>query len=285
MVLLISLNMIMGSFSLPLGIAGSIPFAAAGGVSLVATGNKTTSQGTAGDVAAGTTTNTTATAVGSNDSRVRIRPFNSDIVRNQVYGPEDPTNLLHILRDTNGLMFPYTPSISISQATEYRSVDLVHSIGDIAAYVRTPAPTLGITGTFTIQNQREGQYALAVLHFLRTMSKMYFGESARDTATKTGTGVDKTGLPPPVLVLQGYGDYILDNIPVIIKSHSYTFDKAANMVTFQNQRNTTTQMPDMFDIQVDLLVQQTPTHMRKTFDLDKFRTGELLATSGKTGWI
>lgn len=214
--------------------------------------------------------------VESGDNRVRLRAFRSQ--EDQVYGADAPYNILSILRATDGLLFPYTPTISVTQAVDYKNVDLVHTNGDILAYNRTPSVTLSVSGDFTVQSQREGVYALAVLQFLRVVSKMYFGEI--DKASK------KAGLPPPVLIFTGYGSYIFNNLPVVLKSHSYTFDKSMNMVNVQTFNGGVVNIPAMFSISMELQVQQTPQAMRKTFSLDTFRTGELMR-SRKTdsGWI
>lgn len=210
------------------------------------------------------------------DNRVRLRAFRAQ--EDQVYGSDTPDNIISMLRATDGLLFPYTPTISVTQAVDYKNIDLVHSNGDILTYNRTPSVTLSVSGDFTVQSQREGEYALAVLHFLRVVSKMYFGEI--DKASK------KAGLPPPVLIFTGYGSYVFNNLPVILKSHSYTFDKAMNMVNIETWNGGRVSIPAMFSISMELQVQQTPQAMRKTFSLDTFRTGELMR-SRKTdsGWI
>jgi len=211
----------------------------------------------------------------SKDTRVRLRAMRGDAQMLSVYGEQVDTNLLSILYETDGMMFPYTPTISVSQTVNYNSTELVHTNGDIATYARTPSVGLSVTADFTVQNQREGRYTLACLHFLRTVSKMYFGEIDK--------AAGKAGLPPPVLIFEGYGDYMFNNLPVIVKSHSYTLDKTMNMVTV-NTPNGMAKLPSLFQVQIELQVQQTPTQMRKEFSLDKFRTGELM-TSGTTGWI
>lgn len=212
----------------------------------------------------------------SSDTRVRLRAMRDQEA--QVYGPtdQDGSNILSILYETDGLLFPYTPTIAVSQEVNYKNISLVHTIGDIDTYHHTPSVGLSVTGSFTVQNQREGRYALAVLHFLRTASKMYFGKQDKDKGL--------AGLPPPVLIFTGYGNYMFDNLPVILKSHSYTLDKNMNMVTFQTP-NGMAKLPSMFEVTMQLQVQQTPRAMRTQFSLDKFRTGELMTSGKDGGWI
>jgi hypothetical protein len=220
----------------------------------------------------------------TNDMRIRLRAMRGQ--EDVIYGASSTNNLLSMLHPvsaptggTDGLLFPYTPSISVNQEVDYRDIgSMTHTIGDILSYNHTPSVKLDVTATFTVQNQREGMYALAALHFLRTVSKMYFGE----IDAKNGLA----GLPPPILIFTGYGDFMFNNLPVIVKSHSYSLDKSMNMITITTPEGGTASLPSMFDITISLQVQQTPTAMRTVFSLDSFRTGELMLNhSGDTGWI
>jgi hypothetical protein len=208
-----------------------------------------------------------ATPVESTDARVRLKALNPA----EVYGPNQPSNLLSILYETGGMLFPYTPSINFSQTVNYQSVDLVHTNGSVAAYQRTPNVELTVSGKFTVQNRREGVYALAAIHFLRTASKMYFGEQDGP----------KAGLPPPILLFSGYGTYMFNDLKVILKSHSFPYDENVDTVNVQVPGGFA-RLPVMFTIQLNLEVQNAPKAMRKEFSLDKFRTGELMT---KGGWI
>lgn len=181
--------------------------------------------------------------------------------------------LWNALQQTNGMLFPYTPTINFSQAVNYADLQLVHSNTDYAAYVRTPSVTISISGKFTVQNQAEGIYSLACIHFLRTVSKSYFG--ANDT---------NAGLPPPILVLNGYGNYIFNNLAVILKSHSWTFDDSADGIdiVFGNNR---ARLPALFTISCELMAVQTPQRMRNEFTFNRFASGQLMQVSSTPGWI
>ena len=211
------------------------------------------------------------------DIRVRLRA--QDTQRDAVYGPKPGSgntgddNILGILYQTNGVLFPYTPSISVTQDVDYKTVDLVHSNYDINTYTRTPSVQLNVNAKFTVQNQYEGRYALAALHFFRTVSKMYFGNLDGDLA----------GMPPPILLFSGYGAYMFNELRVVVKAHSYTFDESVDMVDVKTADGLVTRLPSLFTVSVTLAVQQTPTAMRKDFSLDRFRTGELMRRGG--GWI
>lgn len=213
-----------------------------------------------------------ATAAATTDTRIRLSaPAGAE---EQIYGKkaEKGGNILAPLYATKGLMFPYTPTINFSQDVEYSAFSMVHTNTDYLAYQRTPSVSLTIAGKFTIQNTTEGQYALAAIHFLRTVSKMYFGTLAGDRA----------GLPPPILWLNGYGSLMFNNLRCILKSHAWSYEEGMDTVLVTTPVGTA-KLPAMFTLTVTVTVQQTPTAMRKEFNLDTFRTGALMAT-GK-GWI
>jgi hypothetical protein len=190
------------------------------------------------------------------------------------------TGLMDILNNTGGVLFPYTPTIAFGQTVQYMDLQLVHSDTDYPAYTRTPTCTLTVTGKFTVQNQREGQYALAVIHFLRTVSKSYFGEAD----AKTG----KAGLPPPVLVFSAYGTYVFNRLRCVLKSHSWSFDEnmdtiAINVAAIGTSPATQVRLPAMFSITTELQVVQTPQRMRTAFSFDAFASGQLMGGDG--GWV
>lgn len=206
----------------------------------------------------------------STDLRVRLRaqPGQAD----KVYGVADPENILSILHQTGGILFPYTPAITVEQSVDYKTIDLVHANGDINAYSRTPSVSIGVTGKFTVQNQREGEYLIAVLHFLRTMSKMHFGEQDPNA-----------GLPPPILNFHGYGTYMFKGLKCVLKSHSYSLDDTVDYVTVKSPAGGTTRVPSMLTLTLGLGIQNTPTEMRRDFNLEEFRTGAMMRS--QRGWI
>ena len=202
-----------------------------------------------------------------NDIRVRL----AALYPNDVYA----TGIMAVLNTTGGMMFPYTPQISFSQSVNYMDLNLVHSNTDYPAYTRTPSVSISINGKFSVQNQAEGQYALACLHFLRTASKSYFGET--DAATS------KAGLPPPILVLSGYGNYMFNQLRVVLKSHNWSFDDSSDGIDIMIGSGRA-RLPSLFSIQLELMVVQTPQRMRQKFSFNAFASGALMSP-GTPGWI
>lgn len=249
----------------------------------------------------------------SNDSdaqgrRVRLRPKPMGAM--QVYGSN---GLLQPLRNTNGMVWPYQPSITYNQPVDYTPMDLVHVNQELYAYTRTPSLKLNVTGPFTVQNQQEGIYALAAIHFCRVVTKMYFGQNDPNAGT-----------PPPVLLFDAYGQYMFNQLPVLVAGftvelpndvdyvpvdltniQSYSPAQAASnqpgfsqvqktpqLTGYTNIANSTLMstrlfrsdltggngyvwLPAVFNLTVDLIVQNTPKRLRQ-FDLAKFTTGELM---------
>jgi hypothetical protein len=208
------------------------------------------------------------------DLRVRLAALSPK----DVYAGANQSGILGILAETGGLIYPYTPQIGFSQAVTYSDLQLVHSDTDYNAYTRTPAVNITVAGKFTVQNAREGRYALAAIHFFRTVSKSYFGEA--------DAGLGKAGLPPPVLLFSGYGPYMYQNVRVILKSHSWAYDEAMDTVAVSIPQTAmqgvkTVRLPAMFTIQCELTVIQTPQRMRTVFSFDAFAKGDLLSD----GWL
>lgn len=200
--------------------------------------------------------------------------------------------ILAPIKDTNGMVWPYQPSINYSQTVDYTQVQLTHTNQDFYAFARSPTPELTVEGEFTVQNQGEGLYALACIHFLRTVTKMYFGLG------------DNLGVPPPILLFDAYGQYMFNKLPVIVTAFTANMVKEVDYVavnvgsnflgqtaaSLQNSNlvrtNATAEgyvwLPSIFNISVTMKIQNTPSRLQK-FDLNEFRNGNLLKSGG--GWI
>lgn len=180
--------------------------------------------------------------------------------------PGSVGNLLEPLAQTDGMVFPYTPTVDYSQQVDYSSYDPTHTNQELHAYTRTKAPTININGKFTSQNSFEASYSLAAFHFCRVISKMAQGQS------------QNPGTPPPILLLSGYGDFILNDIPVIMTGFNISFPDDVDYVAVQNSN---TFVPAVFSISISLIVQNTPNVLR-SFSLEQFRSGALLQQKGWT---
>ncbi len=118
--------------------------------------------------------------------------------------------ILAPLAATDGVIFPYTPSISTTYSANYEQYDLVHSNYRGVYYKNSRVGDINIRGTFTAQDTAEANYLLAVIHFFRSATKMFYGQDA------------ERGTPPPVCLLNGLGSYQFSDHPVVISSFNYT---------------------------------------------------------------
>lgn len=218
---------------------------------------------------------------GSVDHRIRIRPFPS-MAKTFYDDPKDGSidgTLLSVLSQTNGVIFPYTPTITgLSHNVNYTAVDTVHSNQEFYAYRNTEALKLTIAGQFTASNYREARYMLACMHFLRSCTKMRFGTSEPD-ATR--------GLPPPVLLLSGLGQYMFNDLPIILTNVTFDYPNNVDLVpvlgTVSGKQTTLAWVPVMQTISVSLTIQNTPKRVRD-FNFKNYVNGDLL-TNKPGGFI
>jgi len=112
--------------------------------------------------------------------------------------------LISPLSETNGMVFPYTPQVMLQHRASYQSITPVHTNYPYFAYQNSEVSSMSIMGDFLIENAKEGEYWIAVVHYLRSVTKMAYGRTSNQ------------GSPPPVVRLNGYGDYVFKNVPVII---------------------------------------------------------------------
>lgn len=153
------------------------------------------------------------------DLRVRIR-VPSDYLTSLTVG-----SYLSELQGFGGILFPYTPQITMEHKADYGSVTPLHSNYAINFYKTSSVSDISITGKFTVQNDRDALIYLATSHLIAALTKMRFG----------GRGGDEdSGAPPPVCRLEGYGPFMFKNVPIAITSFKhdlpddvdfYTLDK------------------------------------------------------------
>jgi hypothetical protein len=140
------------------------------------------------------------------DWRVRISLAASTYLYN---APEAEQGILAPLFATNGVIFPYTPKIDVGYKATYNPTDLTHSNYTNYFYQSSSVGAVRITGTFTAQDTVEANYLLAVIHFFRSATKMFYGQDA------------ERGAPPPLLFLTGLGAYQFNNHPCVLTSFEY----------------------------------------------------------------
>jgi hypothetical protein len=144
---------------------------------------------------------------GNNDWRVKLK-----LAPGATYLYNDNSNvLLRPLAASGGVVFPYMPTISTSYNANYDQTDLTHSNYRGQFYKSSYVGDIQISGEFTAQDTAEANYLLAVIHFFRSVTKMFYG--AKDAFR---------GTPPPLVYLMGLGQYQFNNQPCVVRTFNYS---------------------------------------------------------------
>lgn len=239
------------------------------------------------------------------DRRIRLRP--KPAAQDYVYGDlgdkNNPT-LLSFLRSTNGMVWNYTPIISESRSVNYETEQPVHSNSSYNNYKSTSNTNFTIQGDLYANTGTEAMYLLSSLHFIRSVSLMDFG---RQAAANQVPGRAVVGAPPPILLLSGYGRYMYNDIPVILKSYQINLPNDVSYVqvpvnsaistydytekgtrAFFNQLRRTGYMnsdnevwvPQKVSVTLQLEEQPTSDFMTKQFNLNAYKSGKMLRKGG-----
>lgn len=177
--------------------------------------------------------------------------------------------LFSILAASGGVVWPYQPQITISTKANYSSPDIVHSNYPFYNYKNSEVDDINIQGEFSAQTEADATYWIAATTFLKTATKMFFGQGAN------------AGNPPIVCILSGYGSQVFNNVPVIVKSFSVDLPEDVNYVRC-NKYNTW--VPIMSNISITVSPIYNRRNLRK-FDLAKYARGEMVVSTPSGGSI
>lgn len=128
---------------------------------------------------------------------------------NYLYKATEP-GILEPLSVSDGVVFPYTPKINTSYSATYSATDLTHSNYKGYFYQGSSVGEVKISATFTAQDTFEANYLLAVIHFFRSVTKMFYGQDQQ-----------YRGAPPPLVFLQGLGEYQFNLHPCVVSQFDY----------------------------------------------------------------
>ena len=131
-----------------------------------------------------------------NDWRVRLSIANWTSFRS--------SPVLKPLIDAGGLIFPYTPTINISSNSTYTGITTTHTNYTHQAFARSDPGEIKISAPMYVEDAGQALYWIAAVHYLRSLTKMFSGNDM------------KAGNPPPIVQLNGYGNYVFKNVPVVI---------------------------------------------------------------------
>lgn len=138
--------------------------------------------------------------VNNADWRVRLRLAPG---AQYLYNAPNP-GILQPLRVTDGVIFPYTPTIDTVYKAEYDPYTLTHSNYKGYFYKSSYVDQVTLRCPFTAQSTAEANYLLAVITFFKSATKMFYGQDA------------ERGSPPPLVYLSGYGEYQFNEHPSVI---------------------------------------------------------------------
>ena len=156
------------------------------------------------------------------DWRVKLR-----LAPQATYLYKDPNpGILAPLAVTDGIIFPYTPTIDIQYRAEYANYSPVHSNYQHYFYKGSSVQTVQMQAEFTAQDTVEAEYMLACIHFLKSASKMFYGQDAQ------------RGSPPPLLYLSGLGEYQFNEQPCAITEFNYNLPADVNYIRARSRHIT-----------------------------------------------
>jgi hypothetical protein len=120
--------------------------------------------------------------------------------------------ILAPLTATDGVIFPYTPVINVNYTAGYEPTEITHSNYKIFQYKNSSVDNVSITCEFTAQDTFEANYLLAVIHFFKSVTKMFYGQDQNP----------KPGTPPPLCYLSGLGAFQFDAHPLAVTGFTYS---------------------------------------------------------------
>lgn len=181
-----------------------------------------------------------------------------------------------------GVVFPYTPQLQIQHVATYQAQKLTHSNYAQYFYDNSEVQAISLSAEFTVQNVNEGQYLLACIYFFRSVTKMFFGADPN------------AGNPPPLVYLNGYGQYYLPNVPCVVTNFTHTMpadcdymDIPEPSVTrtgynpqFTNRRLNSTRMPTTSAITLTMQPVYSRMAQSQAFSLNDFARGALINRQG-----
>ena len=120
------------------------------------------------------------------------------------------------LNASGGLIFPYTPTITIGSNAYYSKIQTTHSNHAFNSFKNADSGTITIVAPMIVEDATQGLYWVAMVHYLRSLTKMF-----------TGTDM-KAGNPPPVIKFNAYGNYVFKDVPVVVTAFTVTMESTCD---------------------------------------------------------
>ena len=165
----------------------------------------------------------------------------------------DQTNvLLSPLNDTDGFIFPIQPQIITSFNASYDSTQLTHSNFNFYNYKNSEIGQFNITGDIIVRNQIDGQYVLAGITFLRSLTRMF---NIKDS-------INFVGYPPVLACLYGAGYGGFDGFSIGITSVTVTYPDGVDYISIVGNFDTKLEISKI-PVNFQLSVTAVPVYSRK----------------------
>ena len=158
------------------------------------------------------------------------------------------------------MIFPFNPTVLLSHSANYSAIQPTHTNFPYQAYENSQVDAITLTGEFFQENANDAKYWLACLHFLRSATKMFYGNS------------DPLGNPPVVCRLNGYGKHVLNNIPVVITNFTTDLPVDVDYISCTMADGNVNYVPTQSSITVTL----QPQYARRSqsgFSLNQYAAG------------
>lgn len=195
------------------------------------------------------------------DWRVRVQlPNIPEYMNSAILAPLRNSN--------NSLVYPTTPQVTIAHSASYNTLNPTHTNYPYLQYQHSSVEDITITGAFPVENETDGRYWIAAVHFLRSITKMFYGSSTN------------LGAPPPIVNLSGYGDFIFNQVPVVVKLFTMDLPNDVDYIkvpiaggfSTSNNSSSYSYVPVLSNLNITL----QPTYSRdetSKFNLDEFAKG------------
>jgi hypothetical protein len=185
-----------------------------------------------------------------------------------IFGGAFASGALNPLANDKGVVFPHTPTVSLTHSARYESQSLVHTNYTFYNYTGSETGAITDTADFTAQSINEARYLLASVYFFRSCTKMFYGSG------------EYVGNPPPIVFLSGYGKFMLPRTPCVITQFSHTLPNDVDYMvdTPGPDSNSDTSWVPTYT-QLSITLQPVVSRNKQgAFNLNAFAAGQLLST-------
>ena len=200
----------------------------------------------------------------------------SNAVRTKLTGPAlYYAGPAHVLKRTGGLVFPIQPDIVYQQSVSYTPYNLTHTNYTSHAYSGTPSPSIQVTAQFSNVTREEHEYTQGVIHYLRSVTKMFYGFGDQKKPGEQNNQDPIAGTPPPKLRFSSFGSNQFSNVPVYVGSVSIPYQSDTDLIEVVDENGNPQALPAIQTISLDLLVSINPASQKRDFSKHKFINGSL----------